>query len=447
MTQRWIDEAQRSPLTFVPIVTLLALLACGDSSDAGPDEPAPPLPDDGGPSESSEDAGADAADAEPPPYDFEVACVDGSVCVARIAARGGAHACAVLRDGSVSCWGANASGQLGTAAEDRASIPAYAANPRAVLGVTNATSVAATGDGPSGTTCVVTDSHTVSCFGSDAWGPLGRGSGSQDVNPDPFPVEGLEANAMTLTGTFALAIGMDGRLLSWGTNDKRQLGRSDVDAGVFGAVGQADRVTFAVRSCAGTAETGFVVTTDGALLSWGAAVPSPLGRPFSAPLDPMPGRIALSDVSTVATGAGHACALHRGRVDCWGDNDHGQLGTGGKAEEVLPAPVALPSDVYAVAVAAGARNSCIIASDGVVYCWGANRSGQLGTPVGTDRPLPVRIGELHEPAVSVGVMDNAICALLRSGVVACWGDNVAGQLGRGSRDAEVHTEPKPVLFD
>lgn len=429
-------------------LALLALFACsssdtpsrrGEDGDAGAD---------GGGADGAlaEDAGSDALpDAgPPPPYDFAVACA-ATPCITQIAARGGAHVCALLQDGSVRCWGSNASGQLGTGG-DASSMPSFEASPRAVAGAPGAKSVVATGKGTSGTTCVVSIPGTVTCFGSDASGQLGRDGGGDEPrpNPVPAPVDGLQAKSVTLANTFALAIGVDDRLWSWGANDTSQLGRAE-EAPVGGAA-RAERIAGAVRSSAGTSTTGFVVTDDGALLSWGGATSEQLGRTTSLARDPLPAPIALTDVSSVAAGAAHACALRRGRVHCWGANEDGQLGTGRKAAEWYPADVALPDDVYAVAVAAGGDDTCIIAAAGDVYCWGANGSGQIGAPPGSDQAMPARVVGLGEQAVGVAMMDDTVCALLRSGSVVCWGDNRVGQLGRGSRDAELHPAPGPVVF-
>ena len=392
-----------------------------------------------------EDAGTEAGPfTEPPPYDFSVAC-SSAPCVTQIAARGGAHVCALLQDGSVRCWGSNASGQLGTGG-DASSMPGFAASPQAVAGVTGAKSIAATGKDTSGTTCVVSTTGTVSCFGSDASGHLGRPDAGAYAgpNPVPAPVDGLQARSVTLANTFALAIGADDLLWSWGANDTHQLGRAG--EGSVEAAARAERLTGVVRSCAGTSTTAFALTEQGEVLSWGGATEEQLGRTTSLVRDPSPSPIALTEVSSIATGDAHACALRRGRVYCWGSNEDGQLGTGRKAAEWYPAEVAFPETVYAVAVAAGGNDTCVIASAGDVWCWGANGSGQVGAPPGADRPMPTPIAGLGEQAVGLAVMDDTICALLRSGVVTCWGDNRVGQLGRGSRDAELHPAPAPVAF-
>jgi alpha-tubulin suppressor-like RCC1 family protein len=428
----------------------LLMLACSSSESGGANTDGA----DGGPGApdgSAADSGGEAGDAgklEPPPYDFAVKCT-ADPCVTQIAARGGTHICALFHDGSVRCWGSNASGQLGQGAVDAGPMTGHEATPRSVRGIANAKALAATGQGTSGTTCVVSGAGEVVCFGSDRWGQLGRSSGSANgPNPQPEAVEGIQAKAVTLTSTFALAIGTDDHLWSWGSNDTHQLARDMTapDAGSGEEAARADRISPSVRSCAGTAKTGFIVAEDGALLSWGGGPSEQLGRATSLTRDPVPAALALSNVLNVTAGAAHACALVRGAVHCWGDNAQGQLGTGRKADETLPAGVALPADVYPVFVAAGANNTCVIAADGDVYCWGANGSGQLGTSPGVDQAMPVRIDELGEETVAVAVMDDAICALLRGGSVVCWGDNLLGQLGRGRRDVDIHAQPGPVVF-
>jgi alpha-tubulin suppressor-like RCC1 family protein len=448
---------------WVPLGVLLASMACSSSED--PETPLANESVDGGDggrstpdgsarseSEDAGDAGDAGALAPPPPYDFAVKCAgDASApCVTQIAARGGMHACAVLKDGSARCWGSNGSGQLGTGSNDAGPLAGYQATPQRVLRVSNAKGVAATGQGSSGTTCVVADSGQVSCFGSDASGQLGRPSGSSSgPNPDPVVVVGIQAKSVTLTNTFALAVDSDDHVWSWGANDTRQLARdtSAPDAGPPKQASRADFISPRVRSCAGTTKTGFVVAEDGSLLSWGGGTTDQLGRVTSLVSDPVPTALALVDASSVTAGISHACALGRGEVRCWGKDDVGQLGTGRKVDESFPARVALPPSVYPVAVTAGANNSCIISADGEVYCWGANGSGQLATSSGIPEATPVRIVGLAEDAVGVAIMDKSICALLRGGSVACWGDNLLGQLGRGARDAEIHAKPGPVVFE
>jgi alpha-tubulin suppressor-like RCC1 family protein len=84
--------------------------------------------------------------------------------VSKVAA-GGNHTCAVLSTGSVRCWGADGSGQLGDN-----NLSANKATPVAVAGVGNADRVAAGGRH----TCVgIASTGALRCWGNDAFGQLG----------------------------------------------------------------------------------------------------------------------------------------------------------------------------------------------------------------------------------------------------------------------------------
>ncbi|AKU98171.1 BNR repeat domain protein [Labilithrix luteola] len=431
---------------------MVAPLACSSS-----DETATSLGDDAeAPTNDAEsdvrDAGPGTHDADadalpPPTYDFTIACT-GTPCVNQLAARGGSHACAVLQDGTVRCWGANESGQLGTGLSDAGPMPAFLATPAAVNATSNAASVAVVGDDLAGTTCVVSTAGDVSCFGSDAHGQLGRGGAvSAGAHPEPVVIEGLKAKFVWLANTFALANSDDGRAWSWGANDSLQLARADGDTSATTSAAQAGRLAGPVRGFAGTSDNGFVVTETGTVLSWGKSIDSPLARASSLVADPVPAPLALSDIVGIASGTSHVCALsHGGGLFCWGANDQGQLGSGTLGTQELPAPVSLPEGVQAVAVFAGGDDTCIIAANGDLLCWGANDRGQLGVTAGRAQPHPRRIEGLGEQVVSAAIMDAAICALRRGGTVACWGDNLVGQLGRGSRDDAIHVEPGAIVF-
>jgi alpha-tubulin suppressor-like RCC1 family protein len=81
-----------------------------------------------------------------------------------------------------------------------------------------------------------------------------------------------------------------------------------------------------------------------------------------------------------------------GTVKCWGGNDRGQLGDGTQQDRHAPVKVATPGAVKQLAL--GAAHTCALvdgAADSAklsVYCWGADKSGQLGDGETRDRPAP-----------------------------------------------------------
>ena len=89
-------------------------------------------------------------------------------------AAGSAHTCAVTADNKLYCWGANGSGQLGlgdTVLRNQAGL--------AAVGVTGVGEVAA----GAAHTCVASTAGAVSCWGANAVGQLGRGNTTSSLAP------------------------------------------------------------------------------------------------------------------------------------------------------------------------------------------------------------------------------------------------------------------------
>ncbi len=153
----------------------------------------------------------------------------------------------------------------------------------------------------------------------------------------------------------------------------------------------------------------------------------------------------LTQAAVVTTGGFHSCAvLLDHTVQCWGNNEFGQIGDGSTTLAMQPVPVSGIST--AVAVAAGYHHTCALLQDGTVQCWGDNTYGQLGNgmPIPPNTPrgsastahssIPVAVVGITN-AVAVAASDGYhSCAVLQDGTVRCWGDNVSGQLGDGTRN-------------
>lgn len=108
-------------------------------------------------------------------------------------------------------------------------------------------------------------------------------------------------------------------------------------------------------------------------------------------------------VAAVAAGSFHTCALtSEGGVWCWGYNMTGQLGDGTTTTRLTPVAVSgLSSGVTAVAAGALSFLTCALTSVGGVWCWGKNSAGELGDGTSTDRHTPVAVSGLASGVTAV----------------------------------------------
>ena len=87
-------------------------------------------------------------------------------------------------------------------------------------------------------------------------------------------------------------------------------------------------------------------------------------------------------------------------------------------------------------VTAGNQHSLAINTDGELYAWGYNTSGQLGDGAGSNRNSPTRIGAATNWS-QVTATENYSLAINADGELYAWGNNTSGQLGDGTSVYQV----------
>jgi alpha-tubulin suppressor-like RCC1 family protein len=240
---------------------------------------------------------------------------------------------------------------------------------------------------------------------------------------------------------FTCAVSAAGGVRCWGSNGFGELAdRSTKDrltpVNVWGLSNGVVAIAAGwVHTCA--------LTVAGAVECWGSNIdylPGDGAPPHRLTPVAVPG--LASGVVAIAAGGSHNCALTAaGAVKCWGRNDLGQLGDGTTSTPATPVAVSgLSSGV--VAISAGQSHSCALTGAGAVKCWGSNLYGQLGDGTKTNRWTPVVVSGLSSGVVAIAAGGRHTCALTTAGAVKCWGSGADGQLGDGS--FESRATPGPV---
>lgn len=247
-----------------------------------------------------------------------------------------------------------------------------------------------------------------------------------DITLTARPAPAIWGTAVTLRAMVSATDGRSpsGRLVF--TDDGVPLAAADlVGLGVDGALsGPYDHV------CA--------LGADGLPWCWGAGGDGRLGNGDGADVSrPVAVATALPRPAAIAAGGEHACSVSTGgAVHCWGNGARGQLATGDRASSATPVPVPALSEGI-VAISLGASHGCALTRAGGVLCWGAGTMRQIGDGDAVDRPAPVPVVGLASGVTAIAVGGAHGCALTEARTVRCWGSNLLGQVGDGTRIARA----------
>lgn len=290
---------------------------------------------------------------------------------------GNDHFCALRTDGGVVCWGRNADGQLGDGSV------AYRALPVAVVGLPLVPVVElALGWNFS---CARHTDNSVSCWGSNSEGQLGRGSFGPSVT-SPQVIAGLSASSIAVGQQHACAV-VAGTVVCWGNDDFLQLG-------------------------------------DGTVMR--------RSTPMLVP--------GLSGVLALAAGWFHTCAALSSGVSCWGSNQNGRLGRGSVDSGNYQPGLSGISGTANQVVAAPSATCALVGP--TVFCWGANADGALGVgSAGSDVPSPTSVSVAMS---QISLAGSGGCGVSAAGVAYCWGNNQNYQTGDGVVSDTARLSPVPV---
>lgn len=391
------------------------------------------------------------------------------------------HSCAVRRNGEVACWGEGDDGQLGNGERESSN------GPVTVKGLSDAVHIIAGNE----FSCASRKSGEVVCWGSSERGKLGNGAMSE--HPLPFEVEGVtDATAVTAGSAHSCALRKDGSAICWGRGYYAGNGEGQRDRGIppvavkdltgVEALRAQDRSTCAVKkggevvcfrggvppftnaNSEGNAEwapvlvkglgpaksavaysyTGVALLRSGQTQLWNTNI---LGQTTSKPpktVQTLP-IAGVTDGIEIATGDNSACILRRsGQLSCFRFSN---FNTFEKKNATKPgALIAITGIKDVVQVAAAANEFCALDKAGEVACFSAYELPDLVRP--SDKPAKPAAPAKKEPpratkvnkvngisgATMVAMGTSFMCALLKSGEIACRGSNDDGQLGNGQQE-------------
>lgn len=335
--------------------------------------------------------------------------------VAKAVSAGSNHACALMADGAVRCWGVNMNGELGDGSTTNSQVPVD------VVGLSSGVVAVAAGTGH---TCAVTRAGAVQCWGWNEFGQLGNGTTAN--SSVPVDVVGLSSGVVAVAAGngFTCAITLEGQADCWG----RTVEGGDTASEV---VGLSSRVVSVSVGVVTGSEQACVVTQGGAAQCWGGNAYGQLGDGSNTNRSVPADVVGLSSgVVAISAGNGYTCALTTaGAVKCWG-GDYGEFSESLYGGSSVPVDMAgLSSGV--LAVSAGNVQACVVTQAGAAKCWGENDFGQLGDGSTTRSRMPVDVVGLSSGVLAVSAGSSFTCALTVAGVVECWGYNGEGELGNG----------------
>ncbi len=272
---------------------------------------------------------------------------------------GGGVSCGIRSDKSLWCWG-------GGSAQDLSS-------PRQILAAGETTGGAAWFDWTSvalgvSYICGLRENGTVWCWGTNSVGQLGNGSTDNSSTPSQVLANGELPGGVAWNDWTAIAGGRyhacglrsNGTAWCWGT------GFSGLGDGTTGVLATTPRQVLAAGEPQGGAtwndwidvsgslgESTCGMRSDGTVWCWGLASSGLLGNGTSSPNQTTPSQVlatqqppggtAWSDWSVLSKGNSVACALRTdGSLWCWGQNLSGQTGCGDTLRKTTPVRVVSP---------------------------------------------------------------------------------------------------------
>jgi len=350
-----------------------------------------------------------------------------------VIAAGLLHSVGVTTTGLLYAWGLNSSGQLGTNSVTSVSVPTVVSGPTA----TSWTFVAAGSQATHAS--AITSGSLLYTWGYGGYYQLGYATTFNISSPVVVYTPGATRSWVTVSmgASHTLGITTSGQMYAWGTNTSVQLGdltgiNRNMPMLVSGPAGTS------WSSIAAGGLHSLAITTQGALYAWGNGSNGALGNNSIAASLSSPVQIGSSSWTAIMAGSAHSMAITaNGLLYAWGFDSSGQLGNLSIATTSSPSLVSGPAATSwkALASAGGLANySMAISSGNLLYGWGLNTIGQAGIDsiLSVSSPVVVTLpgANISWTAVSAGA--SHVLGIGTNGALYAWGADSSGQVGNNS---------------
>ncbi|OYU45223.1 MAG: hypothetical protein CFE44_08660 [Burkholderiales bacterium PBB4] len=231
-----------------------------------------------------------------------------------------------------------------------------------------------------------------------------------------------------------LLLKSDGTVWAWGGNGSGQLGTGNNLASATPV--QVSGLSGVVDIVAREGGLSMALKADGTVWIWGANSDDLTGvATLGGVFNNIPVRVsnlgAMTSIAAAMDGASAFATDATGKVWTWGNNNNGELGDGKTARR--PAPQAIAGLESAVQLAGTMAQASALRSDGAVFSWGYNATGdalRTGQSVGGNAAAAA-LANLPKLSAVVGVNSNTtgmFMGLDTQGTVLAWGDTNSGLL-------------------
>jgi len=234
---------------------------------------------------------------------------------------------AIKTDGTLWTWGSNASGQLG----DNTVVNRSSPGTTAAAG-TNWKQVSI---GSTHVAAIKTDG-TLWTWGENLFGRLGNGTTTLRSSPDSTAGAGTTWKNVLAIRDYTMAIKTDGTLWTWGGNAFGQLGDNSTTSRSSPNTTSGGGTNWKTIPFSSLGNTSGAIKTDGTLWTWGSDAYGTLGTGTLNSSRSSPGTTAGGGANwryvafgiTSGGGSGHSVAVKTdGTLWTWGKNNSGQLGS------------------------------------------------------------------------------------------------------------------------